>query len=188
MSESAVAREFPILSTDRLLMRTVSMDDVSSIRALLGIAEVTRYSNIPDLPTEEQIIELARNMSELYQSGNGCAWIIEDRLSHAFVGVFRFNWFHKPWKCGGIGYELHPSFWGRGVMTEALRAAIRCGHDMFGLNRIEAWTLPGNGASDRVLEKCGFRYEGTLRQKAWFKGAFHDFRMFGRVTDDALRE
>ncbi len=188
MPESAVATAFPILSTDRLVMRAVSMDDLSSIRALLGIAEVTRYSNIPDLPTEEQTIEFVRNMSELYQSGNGCAWMIEDRPSHAFVGVFRFNWFHKPWKCGGIGYELHPSFWGRGLMTEALRAAIRCGHDTFGLNRIEAWTLPGNGASDRVLEKGGFRYEGTLRQKAWFKGTFHDFRMFGRVTDDALCE
>jgi ribosomal-protein-alanine N-acetyltransferase len=40
----------------------------------------------------------------------------------------------------------------------------------------------GNDASDRVLVKAGFNYEGTLKQKAWFKGAFHDFRMFGRVA------
>jgi ribosomal-protein-alanine N-acetyltransferase len=52
------------------------------------------------------------------------------------------------------------------------------------LNRIEAWTLPGNAGSDRVLEKAGFRYEGTLRQKAWFKGGYHDFRMFGRLAGD----
>ena len=51
-------------------------------------------------------------------------------------------------------------------------------------NRLEAWTLPGNGASDRVLEKAGFRYEGTLRQKSWLKGAFHDFRMFSRLAGD----
>jgi ribosomal-protein-alanine N-acetyltransferase len=38
--------------------------------------------------------------------------------------------------------------------------------------------------SDRVLEKAGFRYEGTLRQKAHFKNEFHDFRMFGRVAAD----
>lgn len=183
---SVAATNFPTLSTNRLVMRAVSMDDVASIRALLSIAEVTRYSNIPDSPTKEETIDFVRNMSELYQSGNGCAWIMEDRVSHALVGVFRFNWFHKPWKCGGIGYESHPDFWRRGLMTEALRVAIHCGHAIFGLNRIEAWTLPGNGASDRVLEKGGFRYEGTLRQKAWFKGAFHDFRMFGRVVGDAL--
>ncbi|MDC9835137.1 GNAT family N-acetyltransferase [Rhizobium binxianense] len=64
-------------------------------------------------------------------------------------------------------------------MTEAVKAVSKCGFDHFSLNRIEAWTLPGNSASDRVLEKAGFRCEGTLRQKAWFKNAFNDFRMFG---------
>ncbi|MBZ5763517.1 MULTISPECIES: GNAT family protein [Rhizobium] len=55
---------------------------------------------------------------------------------------------------------------GRGLMTEAVEAVTRCGFTDFSLNRIEAWTLPGNVASDRVLEKAGFCYEGTLRQKA----------------------
>jgi [ribosomal protein S5]-alanine N-acetyltransferase len=62
----------------------------------------------------------------------------------------------------------------------------RCGHQHFALNRIEAWTLSGNAASDRVLEKAGFRYEGTQRQKGWFKGSFHDFRIFGRVAQDPI--
>ena len=70
-------------------------------------------------------------------------------------------------------------------MTEAVRAVVACGHQTFALNRIDAWTLPGNAASDRALEKSGFQYEGTLRQKAWFKDAFHDFRMFGRIAADA---
>jgi ribosomal-protein-alanine N-acetyltransferase len=46
--------------------------------------------------------------------------------------------------------------------------------------------LPGNGASDRVLANAGFAHEGTLRQRAWLKGDYHDFRMFGRVADDPL--
>jgi [ribosomal protein S5]-alanine N-acetyltransferase len=55
------------------------------------------------------------------------------------------------------------------------------------LSFAEAWTLPGNDASDRVLVKAGFIYEDTLRQRAWFKGKYHDFRMFGRVAGDPLR-
>jgi len=85
-----------------------------------------------------------------------------------------------------IGYELDPAFWGRGFMTEAVRAVVACGHQQFKLNRIEAWTLPGNPASDRVLEKSGFRYEGTARQRAYFKGSFHDFRMFARIAGDPI--
>jgi ribosomal-protein-alanine N-acetyltransferase len=48
--------------------------------------------------------------------------------------------------------------------------------------------LPGNGASDRVLEKAGFQFEGVFRQKGYFKGAFHDFRMFGRVASDPVMQ
>jgi ribosomal-protein-alanine N-acetyltransferase len=100
------------------------------------------------------------------------------------VRAIHFNYFIPSWKCAGLGYEAHPRFWGRGLMTEAVRAIVACGHGRFALNRIEAWTLEGNRASDRVLQKCGFRFEGIQRQKGWFKDAFHDFRLFGRIAAD----
>jgi len=37
-----------------------------------------------------------------------------------------------------------------------------------------------------VLEKAGFGYEGTIREKAWFKKKFHDLRIFGRIAGDPL--
>jgi ribosomal-protein-alanine N-acetyltransferase len=127
-------------------------------------------------------------MAKVHASGKGCAWVIEQRgrRSAAFLGAIRFNSFEKKWRSGMIGYELDPAFWGRGFMTEAVRAVVACGHQQFKLNRIEAWTLPGNPASDRVLEKSGFRYEGTARQRAYFKGSFHDFRMFARIAGDPI--
>jgi ribosomal-protein-alanine N-acetyltransferase len=167
-----------------LKLRAVAPDDTAPFLALMSIPEVTRYSNWPDAPTGDQAHESIKHMSELFSSGNGCAWIIEDLSSAAFIGAIRFNYFQKTWKVGGVGYEAHPVCWRRGLMTEALRAVVGCGHGFFALNRIEAWTLAGNGASDRVLEKAGFRFEGIFRQKGYFKGAFHDFRMFGRVADD----
>ena len=175
---------FPTLLTSRLKLRAVVPVDSAPLLALMSIPEVTRYSDWPDAPTENQVNESIRYMSELFSTGNGCAWVIEDLSSSAFIGAIRFNYFLKAWKVGGVGYEVHPSYWGRGLMTEALRAVVGCGHIFFELNRIEAWTLMGNGASDRVLEKAGFRFEGIHRQKGYFKGAFHDFRMFGRVADD----
>mgnify|MGYP003577325241 FL=1 len=111
--------------------------------------------------------------------------MIEDPKLKSLIGAIRFNHFDKKWHAGEVGYELHPDYWGKGLMTEAVAAVTACGRDTFGLNRIEAWTLPGNPASDRVLEKSGFLYEGTLRQKAFFKGAYRDFRMFGWLAGDA---
>jgi ribosomal-protein-alanine N-acetyltransferase len=182
----AATRKFPVLSTRRLTLRAAMTKDVSAFQALLSIPDVTRFSNWPDAPAKAQVERALRWMSKVHASGKGCAWIIEDRKSKTLAGAIRFNSFEKKWRCGEIGYELHPDFWGKGLMTEAVRAVVACGHEVFRLNRIDAWTLPGNVASDRVLEKAGFRHEGTLRQKAWFKGAFHDFRIFGRLAADAM--
>jgi ribosomal-protein-alanine N-acetyltransferase len=180
------AGKFPVLSTKRLTLRAPTIKDAGAFGALLSIPEVTRFSNWPDAPTNVQSKRHARWMSGLHASGKGCAWMIEMQGSKTPIGAIRFNSFDKKWRSGVIGYELHPDFWGKGLMSEAIATVIGCGHQTFRLNRIEAWTLPGNDASDRVLEKAGFKYEGTHRQKAWFKGGYHDFRMFGRVAGDAM--
>lgn len=178
-------KNFPVLLTDRLRLRAPKGDDCDAVHSILSFPEVTRFTNWPEAPKKAKSERLTRWMCNVFAKGKGCAWIIEELASsNAVLGAVRFNSFDKQSKSGEIGYELHPSFWGKGLMSEAVEAVARCGFDHFALNRIEAWTLPGNAASDRVLEKTGFRYEGTLRQKARFKNGFHDFRMFSRLSGD----
>lgn len=183
----AALRKFPVLTTDRLTLRAPKPADAVAMRALLSFPEVTRYSDWPDAPGKAWAERSMRWMVKHFASGKGCAWIIEERRTGRLIGAIRFNSFHKKWHSGEIGYELDHAYWGRGLMSEAVRAVTACGHGLFRLNRIEAWTLPGNTASDRVLEKAGFRYEGTARQKARFKDAYHDFRVFARLADDPLK-
>lgn len=183
---AAKTKEFPLLQTERLRLRQPGVEDAVAFHQLLSIPEITRYSNWPDAPAKARTERVTRWMGKVFGTGRGCAWIIEDGGSEAFMGVIRFNEIDKASKWAVIGYELHPDYWGQGFMTEAVRAVAQCGFSEFSLNRIEAWTLPGNAASDRVLEKSGFQYEGTLRQKAWFKNAFHDFRTFGRLAGDRM--
>jgi ribosomal-protein-alanine N-acetyltransferase len=177
---------FPVLWTNRLVLRAPAPNDAEPFRALLSIPDVTRYSNWPDAPSKAQSERYMRWMAKVHATGKGCAWIIEDRETSAFIGAIRFNTIDKKWRGAEIGYESDPVAWGKGLMTEAASAVAAWGHEALKLNRIEAWTLPGNGASDRVLEKVGFKYEGTQRQKAWFKGAYHDFRLFGRIAGDPI--
>jgi ribosomal-protein-alanine N-acetyltransferase len=168
----AATRKFPVLSTKRLTLRAATPKDVSALHAMSSIPDVTRFNNWPDAPAQAKVERALRWMSKVHASGKGCAWIIS---SKAFAGAIRFNSFEKKWKCGEIGYELHPDYWGKGLMTEAVRAIVACGHEVFRLNRIDAWTLPGNAASDRLLVKAGFRHEGTLRPKGVVQGRLSRF-------------
>src|SRR4029453_2198626 len=62
-----------------------------------------------------------------------------------------------------IGYWLGESFWGRGIMTDALKAVSQWSMQRFGLARIYALPFAANAASCRVLEKAGYVCEGRMR-------------------------
>ena len=73
-----------------------------------------------------------------------------------------------------IGYWLGESHWGRGIVSEALRAVTAEAFPMFDLTRIFALPFAENRASVRVLEKAGYTLEGHLRQCVIKDGTVHD--------------
>ena len=62
-----------------------------------------------------------------------------------------------------LGYAIGEDYWGKGYTTEAAQAIIKHGFGELCLNLISAYCYPFNKRSKRVLEKCGFKYEGLLR-------------------------
>jgi len=98
---------FPALTTERLELRAVTSGGRGSYHAVLGIAGVTRFSDVPDAATTIRAGRIAAWMPKLFPSGKGCAWLIAERRTGASVGAVRIN---------DIGYESHPDFWGRGFM------------------------------------------------------------------------
>lgn len=83
-----------------------------------------------------------------------------------------------------LGYWLGRAFWRRGITSEAVAAVTRHGFDVLGLERIYALPYAHNGASCRVLEKCGFGLEGILRKSAFKEDRFVDQRLYARIRDD----
>jgi len=61
-----------------------------------------------------------------------------------------------------LGYRFLPPYWGQGFATESGVASLRYGFDTIGLERIDGFVLPDNAPSIRVLEKLGFRRDGTV--------------------------
>jgi [ribosomal protein S5]-alanine N-acetyltransferase len=86
-------------------------------------------------------------------------------------------------KSGHCGYWLGEPFWGRGLMTAAVRATSAYTLSHFGLVRLEAPVFEWNPASMRVLEKCGFVREGVLRQSVFKDGEVIDAVLYARVLE-----
>jgi len=81
-----------------------------------------------------------------------------------------------------IGYWLAKKFWDQGIMTAVVARLCKMGFDEFGLKRISALTFSHNKASQKVLEKNEFEYEGTLRN-FWIKdGKLIDARAYAKIS------
>ena len=80
-----------------------------------------------------------------------------------------------------IGYKLLPEYTGRGYATETVKKITDEAIYDEELHRIVAYVQPENEASVRVLEKCGFEYEGIAHDYAMLKGRWHDHAIYARV-------
>jgi len=88
-----------------------------------------------------------------------------------------------------VGYWLGVEFWDRGIATAALAALTRHAFRVHPeLRRLWAVPLASNVASARVLEKAGYRREGTMRQSAIKDSQVHDQWLYAIVRDDLIRQ
>lgn len=92
------------------------------------------------------------------------------------IGVFRQRNIHR--QTAELGYYVAEEYWGKGIMTEAVKQICECVFDKSDIIRIYAEPFAYNIASCRVLEKAGFQYEGTLRSNAVKNGKVIDMKMY----------
>lgn len=88
-------------------------------------------------------------------------------------------------KIGGhkaeIGYWLAEKYWGKRIMTRAVKLITKFGFEKLKLRRIYAHVFSFNKASMRVLEKAGYKHEGILRKNIIKDGKFIDGFLFAKV-------
>ena len=92
------------------------------------------------------------------------------------IGIFRQGNIHR--QTAELGYYIAEEYWGKGIMTEAVKQICEYVFDKSDIIRIYAEPFSYNVASCRVLEKAGFQSEGTLRSNAVKNGKVLDMKMY----------
>ena len=98
------------------------------------------------------------------------------------IGIFRQGNIHR--QTAELGYYIAEEYWGRGIMTEAVRQICAYVFEKSDIIRIYAEPFAYNAASCRVLEKAGFQYEGTLRSNAVKNGEVIDMKMYSLLKTE----
>gem|GEM_PF-2569872 len=148
---------FPEVSTKRLRLREPCMDDVALFTDIFSDPMLRRYSNVPSHLTPHAVRVWTQWLCQAFHTRSACAWTMQLPSTGEAIGSVRFNRIDHQARTAEVGFELLPAFRGLGYMSEALLAIIGLGELRFGLERIEASCANENGASQKVLQICGFR-------------------------------
>ena len=172
--------EFPLLETERLVLRRLSPDDADGMHALYGDPAVLRFLAKPPVTSREEGAQRIAMFNHRYERGEGVEWAITLREEGAlFLGVCGWGDWNRTDRHVDIGWGIQREHWNRGYATEAARAVIRWCFENLDVHRITADCTDGNIASETVMLKCGFTHEGTFRESCWEHGRFVDIKYFG---------
>ncbi|PLT28476.1 GNAT family N-acetyltransferase [Peribacillus deserti] len=167
-------RKFPVLETERFILRKIIPSDAPELFHYFSKDEVTKYYDLDTLTSMNQAAELIIGLQESFEKNEGIRWGVALKETDKIIGSAGYHSWEKSHFKAELGFEVTPEYWRKGVMTEILPAVISYAFHQMGLNRIEARYHPGNIASKGTLRKQGFTIEGVSRESSFEKGRFCD--------------
>lgn len=170
----------PTLTTARLTLRPFVEADVGPLFAFAKNPTVTRFTLWEYHKTEAETVAFVRDYALLrYREGMPEPYAITLTSDPATpIGACGCFWASQPNKTMELGYWVAEPFWGQGITVEACRALLGYVFAAMQPERMQARVIAGNAPSSRVLEKLGFRYEGTHRALLLRRGNFEDVLIY----------
>ena len=173
------------LETGRLIIRDRVESDCQAVLEYASDMETVKYMEWgPN--TEEQTRGFLESgaLAMATNPRNDFELAVTLRDGGKLIGGCRITADIRGNRQASIGYILNRDFWGKGYATESVQALLAFGFGTLAMHRIMATTHPLNKASGRVLEKCGFRYEGRRREDKLVRGEWRDTLVFSMLEQD----
>jgi ribosomal-protein-alanine N-acetyltransferase len=165
---------FPNLETERLVLRRIDVNDVNEIFALRSNPQTMKYIPRPLVKTMEDALVHIAMIDDKIENNEGINWGITLKSNPKLIGIIGHYRIKPENYRAEIGYMLLPEFNGKGIMPEAVKAAVHYGFKVMQLHSIEAIIDPENFGSEKVLQKSGFVKEAHLKENEFYDGRFLD--------------
>ena len=146
----------PILETERLILRPITLDDAKACFSWNSDERVTKYMSYPTLTDISQTIDWIKSTLTDEKEYN-FAFVLKEE--NKVIGTGSIGPSSKIEGYWGMGYNLHFDYWHKGYCTEAMKAIIDYVHKKLGVNKICSCHAVDNPRSGKVMEKCGLKFD-----------------------------
>jgi len=169
-----------------LMARSIDRADASEWFAFAALPEVKKHTSSTIATVEDLLASIDRCNSPDPRSP--ICFALRRPSDGRLVGTVGFHTVSAINRTAEVTYQVHPSCWGNGIASSACKAAVAWAFSELGLVRVQATTLESNIASQRVLAKCGFALEGTLRNFRIVRGKPRNYLLYANVPSHGIHE
>jgi RimJ/RimL family protein N-acetyltransferase len=174
------------LEDNHIRIRPLRSSDARDLCEHARDEEVIRWTlNVSHPSSEDEAVKLIRRSRYRIRKQSDYAFGIVNKETDKVIGVIELMSLDWQNRNAEISYWLGRKYWGKGLMTEAVRQILRFGFEELGLHRIYARLFEANPESASVLEKAGFTLEGAMRKEQYRHGAWHDMLRYGILSSEA---
>ncbi len=154
-------RPFPKLTTERLILRSLSLDDAPEMLVQRSDERIRRFTETKKAENLAEAAAFIEQIQNAVANGESILWAICPKGEEKLIGTICLWNLNPENQVAELGYTLHPDLWGKGFASEAAAAVIDFGFAKMGAVYLEAGCMTGNDASIRLLQKQGFVKTGT---------------------------
>ena len=178
--QTNIFEHFPVIVLGDIILRKISIeDDCIDYFNYINSPKVNKYLSDDDIPKylEKAQVELAY-WGRLFDYRHSFYWAIAIKETNKIIGTCGFNYWNKTHNRAEISYDLDYNYWGKGIMTKAVKAISDFCMETMRAQRIQATVALDNVPSIKVLEKSGYVAEGILKKYGVLQGEVKDFYMY----------
>ena len=172
------------LTTEHLTLRCFTIEDAEYMyENWAKDPEVTTFMSWREYKSVAEVQEILSQWIAEYERLDYYNWAIELNELEQPIGSISVTHVLEQIQAAEVGYCLGKEYWNKGYMSEALARVVQFLFEEAGVNRIQAQHDKANLYSGKVLEKCGFLYEGTRLQGGYNNTGICDLCLYGIVRE-----
>lgn len=167
----------PRLEVGEHVLRPLRSDDAAVWYAYLMDPRVTEHTSWPPITLELVTSLVAKNIAD-YAQLESLRFALARRDDDKLIGSCGYTRWAREQGTAELAYDLAPDYWGRGIMSAAVRAALTWAFEGGWLSRVEALAMTTNEPSIALLERTGFHRERLLVGHRMARGVPRDFYLY----------
>jgi len=173
------------LDCQRIYLRRLLLKDAVSIYPQVDDQELVRWTTrIPHPYPPGGAEKFIRQSQRQWLKQTAYVFAVIKKDPKNLIGIISLSNVFLKHGCAEMGFWLGRNYWNQGFMTEAAQVVVRFAFNQLDLYRIYASTFEANAASRKVLEKCGFQLEGTMREAVVREGKRQNFLNYGLLKPE----